>query len=101
MDIILVPALQLLRATVGLLVWIVLADVVINWLLAAGILNIHNRIVYTVVSSISGISDCMLNPVRRRMPVQIGALDISPIIVILLLKFLEGVAERVIMRFLI
>jgi YggT family protein len=101
MDIIFVPALQLLRAVVGLLVWIILADVLMSWLLAANIFNIHNRVVYTIISAISGISDFMLNPVRRRIPVQIGALDISPVIVILLLKFLEGVTERIIMRFLI
>ncbi|MDR2106908.1 MAG: YggT family protein [Holosporaceae bacterium] len=101
MDIILVPALQLLKAIIGLLVWIILADVLISWLLSADILNVNNRIVYVIVSSISRIADSALDLVRRKMPVYAGTVDLSPVIVILLLKFIEGMADRIIIRYLI
>jgi YggT family protein len=100
MDIILIPALHLFKVIVGLLIWVILVDVVISWLLTADILNVNNRFVYMMVSSISRMADSVLDPVRRRMPVHLGALDVSPIVVILLLEFSRGVADRIIMRYL-
>jgi YggT family protein len=100
MDIILVPLLLLCRSVLGLALLVVIADVVLGWLLAMNILNSKNQILYAIVSSISRISNLMLNPIRRRFTfVASGMMDFSPVILALLLTFAEHIIDRILMRF--
>ncbi|MDR0968728.1 MAG: YggT family protein [Holosporaceae bacterium] len=99
MDIIIVPTLLLIKALISFATVVIVADVIISWLIAANILNLDNQFVYAIVSSISRMSDFMLRPFRERIPCYIGALDISPVILILFLTFIEQVINRVLMRF--
>jgi YggT family protein len=98
MDILLVPILLLIKAMIGIAVMIIVADVVIGWLLTANVFNTNNQIVYSIIDTISRLSDSILNPIRRKMPSTIGMLDVSPIILILLLTFLENVVNRILIR---
>ncbi|MDR0753256.1 MAG: YggT family protein [Holosporaceae bacterium] len=99
MDIFLVPLLLLFKSVIKLAMIVVVAEVLISWLMIANILNSQNRFVYALTDSLSKISDFMLSPIRRRMPVNIGPLDISPIVFILFLSFVEWTVDRILMRF--
>jgi len=99
MDILAVPTLLLLKAIIGLLVILVVADIIISWLVAANIVNVNNQFVYMIVISLSNISEFMLRPIRKRLPMNIGAFDITPVLLILLLKFIENIIDRVLIRF--
>ena len=99
MDIISVPLLLLFKSIIKLLVTVILMDVLVSWLMLANVLNSQNRFVYIFVDSLSKISDFMLSPIRRKMPKNIGALDISPVIFILILSFLEWTIDRILIRF--
>jgi YggT family protein len=100
MDIIAVPTLLLLKAAISFARIVIVADVIISWVLAANILNLSNRFVYAIVGSISKMADLMLNPIRERIPCVVGALDISPIALILFLTFAEHAIDRILLRFL-
>jgi uncharacterized protein YggT (Ycf19 family) len=99
MDIIIIPLLLLMQSIVNLMVGIVIADVLLGWLITANIFNTNNKFVYSIIDTISRISAFLLNPIRKRIPVGFGFLDISPIILILLLTFIEHVIKRVLLRF--
>jgi YggT family protein len=99
MDIIVVPTLLLIKGITSLAMIIIVADVMISWIMAANILNADNRFVYAIISSISRMAEFMLRPVRNRMPSNMGALDISPVVLILLLTFIEHVINRILIRF--
>ena len=77
-------ALQMLK----LYSYIVLANVVISWLVAFNVLNTQNRFVYSILEMTYRLTDPMLNRIRRFLP-NLGSLDISPVILLLLIWFIE------------
>ncbi|MDR2645592.1 MAG: YggT family protein [Holosporaceae bacterium] len=99
MDIFFVPLLLLFRSVISFAMTVVVANVIVGWLMIANILNFQNRFVYALVDSLSRTSDLMLSPIRRRIPVNIGSMDISPVILILFLSFLKLVIDRILIRF--
>jgi YggT family protein len=76
--------LQLLK----LYYYIVLANVVISWLVAFNILNTQNRFVYSILEMTYRLTDPILNRIRRFLP-NLGSLDISPVILLVLIWFIE------------
>ena len=67
---------------------VVIANVVISWLVAINILNTSNRFVYSILEFTYRLTDPFLNRIRRFLP-NLGAFDISPIILLLLIWFIE------------
>ena len=68
--------------------YIVIANVVISWLIAFNVLNTQNRFVYSILELTYRLTDPILNKIRRFLP-NLGTLDISPIILLLLIWFIE------------
>jgi YggT family protein len=68
--------------------YVVIANVLISWLIAFNVLNIQNRFVYSILELSYRLTDPILNKIRRFLP-NLGSLDISPIILLLLIWFIE------------
>ena len=68
--------------------YIVIANVIISWLIAFNILNTSNRLVYSILDFTYRLTDPILNKIRRFLP-NLGTLDISPVILLLLIWFIE------------
>ena len=68
--------------------YVVLANVVISWLVAFNILNTQNRFVYSILEMTYRLTNPILIKIRRFLP-NLGSLDISPIILLLLIWFIE------------
>ena len=68
--------------------YVVIANVVISWLITFNVLNTQNRFVYSVLEMTYRLTDPILNRIRRFLP-NLGSLDISPIILLLLIWFIE------------
>ena len=77
-------ALQLLK----LYSYVVIANVIISWLIAFNILNTSNRFVYSILEFTYKLTDPIYNKIRRFLP-NLGAFDISPIILLVLIWFIE------------
>ena len=77
-------ALQILK----LYSYVVIANVIISWLIAFNVLNTQNRFVYSILEFTYRLTDPILNKIRRFLP-NLGNLDISPIILLLLIWFIE------------
>jgi len=77
-------ALQILK----IYSYVVIANVVISWLIAFNILNTQNRFVYSVLEMTYRLTDPILNKIRRFLP-NLDSLDISPVILLLLIWFVE------------
>ena len=77
-------ALQILK----LYSYVVLANVVISWLVAFNILNTQNRFVYSILEANYRLTNPALNKIRSFLP-NLGSVDISPIILLLLIWFIE------------
>ena len=68
--------------------YVVIANVIISWLVAFNVLNTQNRFVYSVLDFTYRLTEPFLNRIRRFIP-NLGAFDISPIILLLLIWFIE------------
>ena len=77
-------ALQILK----LYSYVVIANVVISWLIAFNVLNTSNRFVYSILDFTYRLTEPFLSKIRRFLPT-LGAFDISPIILLLLIWFIE------------
>ncbi|WP_417316676.1 YggT family protein [Emcibacter sp.] len=71
-----------------LYIWAIIISAVISWLVAFGVINTHNQFVYNVSYMLHQITEPALRPIRRLMP-DLGGVDISPIILIILLQVLK------------
>jgi len=68
--------------------YVVIANVVISWLVAFNVLNTQNRFVYSILEFTYRLTEPFLNRIRRFIP-NLGAFDISPLILLLLIWFIE------------
>ncbi len=68
--------------------YVVIANVIVSWLVAFNILNTQNRFVYSILEFSYRLTDPILNRIRRFLP-NLGSLDISPVILLLLIWFVE------------
>jgi YggT family protein len=81
--------LTLVSTVISIYVWLLIAQAVLSWLVAFGIVNRHNRVVSTIGDFLWRITEPLLRPIRRVIP-DLGGIDISPVILILLLWFLRN-----------
>ena len=68
--------------------WVVIANVIISWLVAFNVLNTQNRFVYSILELTYRLTDPFLNKIRNFLP-NLGTLDISPVILLVLIWFLQ------------
>ena len=68
--------------------YVVIGNVVISWLIAFNVLNTQNRFVYSILDLTHRLTDPILFKIRRFLP-NLGSIDISPIVLLLLIWFIE------------
>ncbi|HEY3909203.1 MAG TPA: YggT family protein [Stellaceae bacterium] len=81
--------LNLVHTVITIYIWLLIIQAVLSWLVAFGIVNRHNRVVAMVGDFLWRITEPVLRPIRRIVP-DLGGIDISPVIVILLLYFVDN-----------
>ena len=81
--------LNLVSTVISIYVWLLIAQAVLSWLVAFGIVNRYNRVVATIGDFLWRVTEPLLRPIRRVLP-DLGGIDISPGILILLLWFLRN-----------
>ena len=81
--------LILLDSVVTIYIWILIINALLSWLIAFNVLNTSNRLVYSLLDISYKITDPLLRPIRNFLP-NLGNIDISPVVLILLLMFLRN-----------
>jgi YggT family protein len=72
------------------IIWIVmLVYVVLSWLVGFNVVNPRNQLVSTIGRVTEALTAPLLNPIRRVLPT-LGGMDFSPLIVLLIIFFLQG-----------
>ena len=72
--------------------YVVIANVIISWLVAFNVLNTQNRFVYSILDFTYRLTEPFLNRIRRYLP-NLGAFDISPIVLLLLIWIIQMCME--------
>ena len=73
---------------VQLFIYILIASAVLSWLVAFNVVNVRNPIVVQIGEVLYRLTEPVLRPIRNLLP-NLGGIDISPIILILLLLFIS------------
>ncbi len=94
MSILLGPLLDLVSVVLSLYIWVLIIAVVMSWLISFNVVNTSNRLVYRLAEFLYNITEPALRRIRRVMP-HIGGIDISPVVLILALWFVQNVLSRV------
>lgn len=68
--------------------WIIIIQAVLSWLVAFNIINLSSDFVRTVLMALDRITEPMYRPIRKIMP-DLGALDLSPMVVLLIIMILQ------------
>lgn len=85
--------LWLLDQIVWLAIVLLIASAIMSWLVAFNVVNTRNPIVHTIWETLGRVTEPLLNPIRRILP-NLGGIDISPIIAILGLQFINILARN-------
>jgi len=84
------PIVALLLALLDLYWWVVVIAVVVSWLVAFGVLNTYNEFARTIIRALAALTEPVFRQIRRVIP-PIGGLDLSPLIVLIAIWFLQYV----------
>ena len=78
--------LILLDSVLSIYIWILIINAILSWLIAFSVLNTSNRLVYSLLDISYKLTDPLLRPITSFLP-NLGSVDISPVVLILLLMF--------------
>jgi YggT family protein len=84
------PLIGFIVLVIDLFIWVVIAAAILSWLVAFNVVNTNNRIVLTIGDVLYRLTEPALRPIRSILP-NLGGIDISPVILILLLLFIRDV----------
>ncbi|MSO72781.1 MAG: YggT family protein [Rhodospirillaceae bacterium] len=97
MSTIVIPLLQVLSDALGLYKWVVVIWVVLSWLVAFNVVNNHNPLVGSIGRALDQIVEPALRRIRRYVPL-FGNMDISPVLLFLVILFIQRMIGRLIIN---
>ena len=85
--------LDIILLVLQIYIWLLIAAAVLSWLVAFNVVNTRNQVVAMLGEFLFRITEPLLRPIRSVMP-NLGGIDVSPVILILLILLLENVILR-------
>ena len=85
-----IALLQIVQLLLNLVWWVIVIQAVLSWLIAFNVINTHSDFVRSVWNALQRITEPMYRPIRRILP-DFGALDLSPLVVLLILYILQNI----------
>ena len=72
----------------NLYTYVIIAAVIASWLVGFGVINTYNQFARSVLRALHALTEPVFGPLRRIIP-PLGGLDLSPMIALLLIIFLQ------------
>jgi YggT family protein len=92
-----IELLNFISMLITLYIYIIIASAVMSWLIAFNVVNPYNQFVRSLWQAFNAVTEPLLRPIRRLMP-DLGGIDISPVILIIICWFIQGVLLPVLAR---
>ncbi|WP_419902744.1 YggT family protein [Kiloniella sp.] len=93
MEIIIGPLILVAQVALNLFWWALVISAILSWLVAFNVINTSNQFVNSVGSFLYSITEPALRPIRRFVP-PLGGLDMSFIVLLLIILFVQNVLAR-------
>jgi YggT family protein len=81
---------DILRILLQAVWWVIIVQAVLSWLIAFNIINTTNDFVRTIWQSLDKMTEPLYRPIRKILP-DFGALDLSPLVVLIGLTVLDRI----------
>jgi YggT family protein len=85
--------LDIVLLVLQIYIWMLIAAAVLSWLVAFNVVNTRNQVVAMIGDFLYRLTEPLLRPIRSMLP-NLGGIDVSPVILILLILLLENVIVR-------
>jgi len=85
--------LDIVLLVLQIYIWLLIAAAVLSWLVAFNVVNTRNQVVHMIGDMLYRLTEPLLRPIRNMLP-NLGGIDISPVILILIILFLQNVIVR-------
>ncbi|WNO54359.1 YggT family protein [Stakelama saccharophila] len=82
--------LDIIQVLLTILTWIIIIQAILSWLIAFNVINTHNEFVRSLWHGLGVITEPLYRPIRRVLP-DFGALDLSPLVVLIILYILQNI----------
>ncbi len=92
--IVLDPLIRIVIIGLDIYIWAVIISAILSWLVHFGVVNTRNQIVSMIGEFLWRVTEPALRPIRRFMP-NLGGIDVSPIILILIIYFAQMVLVNI------
>ena len=89
--------LGFINMVIQLYIYIIFAGAIMSWLIAFNVINPYNQFVRSLWTGLNALTEPFLRRIRRWMP-DLGGIDISPMVLIIVLWFVQGVLLPVLAR---
>jgi YggT family protein len=70
------------------IVWLIIAQAILSWLVAFNVINLHNRFVDGLYTFLNRVTEPLLRPIRKVLP-DLGGIDLSPMVLILVIIVIQ------------
>jgi YggT family protein len=85
-----IELLQFISYVLTLYVYVVIAMAILSWLIAFNVVNTRNPVVHMIADLLYRLTEPVLRPIRNLLP-SLGGIDISPVILFLIILFIQSV----------
>ncbi len=85
--------LDIILIILQLYTYVIIIVAILSWLIAFNVINIYNDFVRSIWNALNALTEPLLRPIRQVLP-NMGGIDISPIILILLIWLIEDIIQR-------
>ena len=92
------PLIEVLVILLNIYWWVVIAAVVVSWLVVFNVINTRHHVVATITNTLYQLTEPVFRPIRNFMP-NLGGLDLSPLIVLLIIYVLTRWLTDYVWRF--
>lgn len=99
MDIILIPFFHLLNSALNLYIWAIIVYTVLNLFISFQVVNTHQVLVQKIEHMLALVVEPALNQIRPILP-SFGTFDLSPLVLIFLIYFIQGILNQILIRLL-
>jgi YggT family protein len=82
--------LEVLLLVLQLYSYVIVIVAIMSWLIAFNVINVYNDFVRSVWNAMNALTEPLLRPIRQVLP-NLGGLDISPVILLLLIYLLQKI----------
>ena len=94
----LMALVQIADLLLTILTWIIIVQVILSWLLAFNVLNVHSGGVRNFIVALDRLTAPLYRPIRRMLP-DFGGIDFSPLVILILIQVIKKLLAGVVIQY--